>query len=532
MARKNIYPLGIQTFEEIVSEGYLYVDKTEIVYDLVNSNKYVFLSRPRRFGKSLLISTIDAYFQGRKELFQGLAMESLEKDWEVHPVLRFDLSGESYQHAGKLVGKISHSLSRYEAIYGKDPEADSLADRFTSLIAAAEAKTKHKVVILIDEYDKPMIDNIHDDALVEDFRKELRGFYGTLKGNDAHIRFAMLTGVTKFAHVSVFSGLNNLRDISMNRDYNAICGISESEFHKYFANSIETFADANKWSVDMVWKAFKAKYDGYLFCDKGEGIYNPFSVLYAFADNKLGEYWFRSGTPTLLVNVLKKNNYNLSDIEGGEFTEMELSDLVDPDRDYHALFFQAGYLTVKGYIPASLDLITGEDTPEKYILGFPNREVSMGFWKSLYDNYLFADSPIAPFDEKGFVKAVETGDPQDFMTLLQSLLAELSYGNTPKDNIRLKEINFQNDLQIIFRMLGFKVKTEIAVASGRIDMTVETNSYVYLFEFKTDSTPEAAIKQIRDNVYAAKFASDSRRVFLIGATFSTKTNSLSSFLIE
>ena len=532
MTQNIQYPIGIQTFDKIIEGGYIYVDKTSLIHDLVNSNKYVFLSRPRRFGKSLLISTIEAYFHGRKDLFKGLAMENLEHKWEEHPVLRFDLSGESYQHSGKLKNLLNLLLSEYEAIYGKNPEEKDLATRFRGIIKRAHDISGKDVVVLIDEYDKPMVDNIHDDSLVDDFRKELRGFYGVLKGSDPYIHFAMLTGVTKYSHVSIFSGLNNLKDVSMNPKYNAICGVSESEFRKYFGPSIENFAEANGWAVESVWNVFKAKYDGYHFCGKGEGIYNPFSILWAFDDNKLGDYWFRSGTPDLITKVLRKNNYNLSNIEGGEFTETQLSDLVDPNKDYHALFFQAGYLTVKGYKPATLNPVTFADTPEKFILGFPNREVSTGFWSSLYSNYLFSDRPATPFDETGFITAVETGHPEDFMNRLGALLSELSQGNTPKDNVRLKEINFQNDLQIIFRMLGFHVNTEITVASGRIDMIVETSSFVYLFEFKVNSTPEAAIQQIKDNLYAAKFASDPRRVFLIGANFSSKTNTLTSSIAE
>ena len=529
MARKNIYPIGIQTFEEIVSEGYLYVDKTGVVYDLVNNNKYVFLSRPRRFGKSLLISTIEAYFQGRKELFNGLAMESLETEWAQHPVLRFDLSGESYQHADKLVSKLESALSKYEEIYGKSPKGKSIADRFERLINAAETKTGQKVVILIDEYDKPLTDSIHDDPLKESLRQELAGFYGVLKGNDVHIRFAMLTGITKYGHVSIFSGLNNLNDISLSDDYNAICGVSETEFHKYFASSIKEVADEYGIEESDVWIAFRENYDGYHFSKVKEGIYNPFSVMLSFYNKEIGSHWFTSGTPTFLVNAVKRYRIPLASLEGESFTKAELSDISDPENNYQALFFQAGYLTIKGYIPGKFGM---DSEPPRFTLGFPNKEVRRGFWESLFKGYLLDGHPTSTFDEKGFIHAVETGNPQDFMTRLQSLLAELSYGNTPKENVRLKEINYQNDLYIIFRMLGFRVKTEITVSSGRIDMTVETPSYVYLFEFKTDSTPEMAVRQIRDNVYAARFASDPRRVFLIGANFDTKTNTLDSFVIE
>ena len=529
MAQKIKYPIGIQTFEEIIEGGYLYVDKTALVYQLVKDNKYIFLSRPRRFGKSLLVSTLEAYFQGRKELFKGLAMETLEKDWIQYPVLRFDLSGESYNCSKKLLDKICLTLSHYESIYGKNLEAKSPAARFASLIMLAEQKTGQKVVILIDEYDKPLTDTLHDDILKEELRKELAGFYGVIKSNDAHIQFAMLTGITKFGHVSIFSGLNNLNDISLTDDYNALCGVSETEFRKYFAPSVKNMANEYGIPEQDVWDAFRVNYDGYHFSKVKEGIYNPFSIMLSFYNNEIGMHWFTSGTPSFLVNTVKRYDIPLSRLEGQSFTKAELSDISDPRQNYQALFFQAGYLTIKDYIPGKIGL---HSVLPRFTLGFPNEEVRSGFWDTLYKGYLFPNRTVTPFDETGFIQAVETGNPEEFMTRLQALLGELSQGNTPKENVRLKEINFQNDLQIIFRMLGFQVQTEITVSSGRIDMTVETPSYVYLFEFKTDSTPEAALKQIKDNAYATKFASDSRRIFLIGANFSTETNSLTSFLIE
>lgn len=527
MQKSINYPIGIQTFEKIIEGEYLYVDKTALVYDLVSNNQFVFLSRPRRFGKSLLISTLEAYFKGRKDLFKGLAMERLEKDWKHYPVLRFDLSAENYENKERLIGKISNYLFWYEKSLGLESKGESISVRFFNVIKTAKEKANERVVILIDEYDKPLLDALHDDKLKEDLREELRGFYSVMKENDDYIHFAMLTGVTKFGHVSVFSGLNNLKDISLNPRYNKICGISETEFRENFQESVHNFAKANKWPEDSVWKAFKVKYDGYRFCGEGEGIYNPFSILWAFSDNKFGDYWFRSGTPSILVKSIKRRKYNLSDIEGGWFTESDLSDISEPDRDYHALFFQAGYLTIKGYEPSTLNPVTFFATPEKYSLGFPNMEVRTGFWSALYRNYLFADQQSSPFDEKGFIKDVETGNPQGFMERLQSLLSLISPGNSKKG-----EVHFQNELQIIFRMLGFHVDTEITMASGRTDMTIKTPSYVYIFEFKLDSTAEEAIKQIHDKGYAMPYKSDPRKVFLIGANFDSNTNNIDNFLIE
>lgn len=372
MAQDINYPIGIQTFEEIVKKDYIYVDKTELIYNLVNKNQYVFLSRPRRFGKSLLVSTLEAYFQGRKELFKGLAMENLEKEWKQYPVLRFDLSGENCEHPDKLKAVINNTLTRYEAIYDCQSNNGSIAERFSNLILSAKKHADERVVILIDEYDKALTDNLHEDPLLEDFRKELAGFYGVLKKDDANIQFALLTGITKFGHVSTSSDLNNLNDISLTDDYNAICGVSETEFKKYFAESIRKFAEDNDASEQDVWNAFKSNYDGYHFSKVKEGIYNPFSIMLAFYNKEIGSHWFNSGTPSFLVNAVKRYSFKFEKLEGLSFTRSELCYI----NCLHALLFQAGYLTIKEYIPATF----GEFSQfPKYILGIPNKEVRRAF---------------------------------------------------------------------------------------------------------------------------------------------------------
>ena len=512
------YPVGIQTFEEIRRDGYVYVDKTDMIYNLVNTSKYIFLSRPRRFGKSLLMSTIDAYFSGRKDLFAGLAIESLEKEWKKYPVLHFDLSGENYDDLQRLKGKIELRLRELEAIYGFDPENKSIATRFDTLIKKAKEKAGEKVVILIDEYDKPLQDSIGEDALQKDLRNELKGFYSVMKSCDAFIRFGMLTGVSRFGEVSVFSGLNNLKDISFSKDYNAICGISESEFKRDFVDSVRNFAKANDMTEQEVWDEFKKNYDGYHFCASGEGIYNPFSVLYAFDEKEIGQYWFTSGTPNFLIEVLKANNYPLSQLEGASVPKSKLTDISEPASNYLALFYQAGYLTIKDYDPRF----------KYYILGFPNEEVKSGFWGELYDKYVFKNNlSTATFDLRNFVAEVEKGEPEKFMDNLESLVALISPGVD-----KGKEVHFQNVMQIVFRMLGFIVETEVTIASGRCDMVVKTASYVYVMEFKINDTAEAAITQIREKNYALPYKSDPRTVFLIGASFDTKTSLLGPYLVE
>ena len=511
------YPVGIQSFEKIISGGYLYVDKTALIHELVETAPFVFLSRPRRFGKSLLVSTLQAYFEGRRELFEGLAIASMEKDWEAYPVIRIDFAGSNFEEPGKLQNHLELTLSRYEQLYGSDPNEKDLPGRFSGLILRAAQQTGRKVVVLVDEYDKPLLDCIDSGNLHERHRRELQGFYGVLKAYDEHIRFALLTGVGKFGHVSVFSGLNNLTDISLIPKYNAICGISESEFRGGFAEPVASFARENGMEEAEVWKEFKENYDGYLFARKGEGIYNPFSVLNALSTGEIKPYWFRSGTPSMLVKILKNSDLPVFEIDGAQLTEEQLSDITDPRRNYPALLYQSGYLTIRGY-----DADYG-----RYRLGFPNREVSSGFWNSLYDQYIAPAPGNSDFDIYRFIDDVRAGNAEGFMRRLQSLVASMSPGVE-----RHLEVHFQNILEIVFKMLSLKVKTEVNVARGRCDMVVETSDCVFVMEFKTDESPEVAIRQIREKGYALPYAGGSRRVVLIGAGFSTSAKTLESFVIE
>ena len=512
------YPIGIQTFREIISDGYLYVDKTDLIYKLANENKYVFLSRPRRFGKSLLVSTLEEYFMGNKDLFKGLAIEKLEREWAKYPVIRFDFTGENYDSAARLVNLIKSTLGDYERKYGITADStDSIGLRFKRLIESMYDAHGAPVVVLVDEYDKPLLDNLHDDDKHEAIRRELEGFYSNLKKCDRYIRFALITGVGKFGHVSIFSGLNNLKDISLNPKYNAICGVSETEFHDCFAPSVSNFAHACTMSDNEVWQKFKEQYDGYHFSNETEGIYNPFSILNAFDDNALKNYWFRSGTPGFLVQLIKKNQYALTDLEGARMTEDDLSDITDPVNNYHALFFQAGYLTIKGY----------EAETKRYLLDFPNEEVRSGFWDSLYKQYVIKGLPSRPFDIFNFLDDVRQGHPDEFMNRLKALVACISPGVEKN-----KEIHFQNVIQIVFKMLGLTVYAEVITAFGRCDMTVETSDYVYILEFKIDSSAQVALDQIKEKGYAHRYDADRRKVYLIGADFSTKTNELNGYLIS
>ena len=370
----NIYPVGIQSFDEIRKGGYIYIDKTEYIHELIKNGKYYFLSRPRRFGKSLLISTIEAYFLGKKELFNGLAMENLEKEWIEYPVLHIDLNNQKYEYKDSLDEILNNTLTHWEELYGAREAESSLSLRFQGVIQRAAEKTGKNVVILIDEYDKPMLQAIGNEELLTEYRNTLKAFYGTLKSCDRYIKFALLTGVTKFNKVSVFSDLNNLMDISLSRRFANICGITEHELHREFKEDIKIMAEKNDMTEEEMKDTLKIWYDGYHFADKSEDIYNPFSILNTFAEMQLGSYWFETGTPTFLVELLKKSNYDLNRFNN----EMASSDSLGGIESIYVnpvpILYQSGYLTIKDF----------DKEFRLYYLGFPNREVEEGFNRFLF----------------------------------------------------------------------------------------------------------------------------------------------------
>lgn len=511
------YPIGIQTFSDIITEGLFYVDKTKEVYDLVDKYRYVFLSRPRRFGKSLLMSTLEAYFKGKKELFRGLALEKLEKDWIDHPVFRFDFSPANYVDTSRLMDRIEGCLKSIVDDYSLTLESKNNSERFASLIKQAYIKYGQKVVILIDEYDKPLLDCLHDSELHEKMKAELRSFYSVIKVSDQYIKFAMLTGITKFGKISVFSGLNNLKDISMIPKFNAICGISEAEFHRDFKEPISSFAEEHSISEDEAWAKFKLMYDGYHFASRGEGIYNPFSVINAFDENELKNFWYVSGSPSYLIRLIERNNYKLDKIEGQTRKEDQLNNISDTSKDFIPLLYQSGYLTLKEYY---------SDTQE-YLLGFPNKEVDTSFWNSLADYFFLGMDGCPAFNLRKCLRDINEGHPEEFMQSMKSLFAD-----TNSEYEKDKEIHFQNMMAIAAKMMGLTVRTEIHSARGRCDMQILTNGFVYVFEFKIDSTPEEALSQIYEKGYAVPFESDPRTVFLIGANFSTSTCIINDWVIK
>jgi hypothetical protein len=514
-ALKNM-PIGVQDFEKLRNGDYLYVDKTALVYQLVTTGSYYFLSRPRRFGKSMLLSTLHAYFSGKKELFEGLAIEKLEKDWVKYPVLHLDLNVGEYKTEDDLRNKLSANLNEWERLYGKVEYEKSLGTRFEGVIRRAYEKTGRRVVILVDEYDKPVLQTIGNDELQETYRSVLKGFYGALKSMDRCIKFAFLTGVTKFGKVSVFSDLNNLFDISMSKAYVSICGITDKELDTVFVPYIQRLANELGNSYDEVREELRVKYDGYHFCEDSLGIYNPFSILCTFQSDKIRSYWFETGTPSYLVYLLKKHHYNLEEMATAECDADVLNSVDSQSTNPIPVIYQSGYLTIKDYDPEF----------GLYQLGFPNKEVEDGFLKFLLPNYASIDNTQAAFFITNFVKEIRAGKVDDFFKRLSTLFAD-----TPYELVKDLENHYQNVLFIVTKLMGFYVKAEYHTSEGRIDLVLQTNDYTYVMEFKLDGTAEEALAQINDKSYALPFAADNRKLIKVGVNFSSKTRNIDRWIV-
>ena len=511
------YPIGIQDFDKIINEGYTYVDKTELIYKLVHEGSYYFLSRPRRFGKSLLMSTLDAYFSGKRELFKNLAIEKFEEDWMAYPVLHLDLNTGKYNSKDSLTHALDDFLSRLEANYGTFHSEKTLELRFMGLIARIYEKTGKPVVILVDEYDKPLLQSINNKELQDDFRATLKAFYSVLKTQDRYIRFALLTGVTKFVQVSVFSDLNNLTDISMDESYDTLCGITEEEMHRYFEESIQKLAERYKISYEETCARLKKRYDGYHFVEYGTGVYNPFSLLSTFRASKFGSYWFETGTPTFLVQLLQRENFYLPDLTQQQVSADMLNCIDTMDRNPIPVIYQSGYLTIKDY----------DEEFKVYTLGFPNEEVEEGFANYLLPYYAHTGSEGAPMYVRNFVLALRNGKPEQFMKRMQVLFADTDYkivGNA--------ELYFQNAFYIVTKLLGFYTEVERTISDGRIDMIVKTKDYIYIFEFKYDQSADTALQQIEDKGYAKPFATDGRKIVKIGVNFSREHRCIDEWKIK
>lgn len=501
------YPVGMQTFSNIIEEGYAYVDKTAYIKPLLEQSKFIFLSRPRRFGKSLLLTTLKAYFEGRRELFKGLAADRLDLDWTPRPVFHFDFNNGQYKRHDGLENRLISHLARYERIYDISPKIKhDIVLRFESLISEVFNKTGQKVVILVDEYDKPLLDLDENPELFEKNQTLLKGFYSNLKSMDACLEFGMLTGVARFNKVSIFSDLNNLDDISMEDTFADICGWTENELVREFRPGIESLSEKRKEDFEDTLRALREYYDGYMFTEEGSRLYNPFSILKALKKLRIDPYWFDSGTPTFLVKRIKAQGTYPPDLNGKMCSREELIAVGLNDHNPIPLMFQTGYLTIGSF---------NEDL-HLYKLRFPNREVEIGFYQQLLPIYAPEVKDInSPFRFPDFKIDLYEGRVDDFMERLKSLLKTL-----PGEDHR--ESTYRAITYLLAVLCGTQAGTENRSYKGRSDLEVLTGKYVYVFEFKYNKSVEEAMDQIHSRDYAGRYAMDDRTVYLIGANFNEK----------
>ena len=510
-------PIGIQTFEKLRRGDYLYVDKTDFVWKIASTSTPYFLSRPRRFGKSLLLSTFEAYFEGKRELFEGLAIAGMEKEWKRYPVLHLDLNAEKYDSTRALTEILSRQLTQWELKYGKGVDEETLAGRFSGVIRRASEQAGCGVVVLVDEYDKPLLQALGDNALLDDYRKTLKAFYGVLKSSDRYLRFVFLTGVTKFAQVSVFSDLNHLQDISLWPDYAALCGITLDELLRNFRPELEILAASNDLSYDETVGRMKRLYDGYHFFQNSLGVFNPFSVLNALKAKVFDNFWFQTGTPTFLVELLKRSDYDLRTLIDG--VEAPASSFMEYRVDANnpiPLIYQSGYLTIKDY-----DREFGN-----YLLEFPNDEVRYGFINFLIPYYTSMANDDQGFYIGKFVQELRSGDYDSFLTRLQAFFADFPYELSDKT-----ERHYQVVFYLVFKLMGQFTDAEVRSARGRADAVVKTPKYIYVFEFKLNGTAEQALRQIDDKGYLIPYQSDGRELVKIGVEFSAEQRNIGGWLL-
>jgi len=518
------YPIGKQTFRTLIEDGMVYVDKTDLVYQLAQKN-ICFLCRPRRFGKSLLLSTLESYFKGEKELFKGLKMEELEKDWVKYPVFRIDFSNGNFSKPNGLANFIDASLRLWEREYGVLIDTPELGSRFQNVLKMAVEKTGQKVVVLIDEYDKPLLDVINE-PMEKKNRETLKEFYGTFKTADADLRFVLLTGVTKFSQVSVFSGFNQPDDISMTKQFDAICGITKTELESYFDEEIQSMADDSGLTKEEMYLQIKNRYDGYHFSEGMLEIFNPYSVLNALQNRKLDDYWYRSGTPTYLAKLLDRTNTNIQEILNRSYVSKYFMDYKADIEDPLAMIYQSGYLTIKGFRRNSkLNIF--------YTLDFPNEEVKGGFADLLANDYYNDKNSKTQCLVTDISEMLDECRLDDIHDALSGFFASIPYNANYQERAWSYESHYHYTLYLIFRLLScYTTLTEKENSRGRADIIVETNDYIYIFEFKLDGTAAEAIKQIEDKGYAEPYAADSRKLFKIGANFSSEKRTITEWIVE
>ena len=505
---QRLYPIGIQTFSKIREGNYLYIDKTEYVYRMTHSaSSYMFLSRPRRFGKSLLTSTLHSYFSGRKDLFHGLAMEKLEKEWTEYPVLHFDMSTAKHADSEQLLQELNLKLYGYEQIYGRLEEEVNPNQRLMGLIKRAYEQTGKKVVVLIDEYDAPLLDVVHERENLDVLRNIMRNFYSPLKACDPYLRYVFLTGITKFSQLSIFSELNNIKNISMDEPYAAICGISEDEIRLQMKDDLEGLAKKLEITPEEALMKLKENYDGYHFTSPSPDIYNPFSLLNAFADGKFGSYWFGSGTPTYLINMLEKFGVEPSEIGNNKVSVEDFDAPTERMTSIIPLLYQSGYITIKNY-DEELDL---------YTLNIPNKEVRIGLMKSLLPHYVGSKAPETTTMVAYLSRDIRNGDMDTALRRLQTFLSTIPQCDNTK-----YEGHYQQVFYIIFSLLGYYVDVEVRTPRGRVDIVLRTKTTLYVMELKLDKSAGEAMEQIDLKNYPERFALCGLPVVKVAVSFDSE----------
>lgn len=531
------YPIGIQSFEQIIEDGYVYIDKTSLIYKLTHEGSVYFLSRPRRFGKSLLISTLAAYFGGRKELFKRLAIINLEKDWFQYPIFRIDFNGGDYTKKGILEKTIESYLANWESIYGKNPIYNTTGDRFKEVLRRAHEQTGKRAVVLIDEYDKPVLDvldtehsnlNRRDDksSLRNEHCNILKAFYSTFKGSGEHLKFVLLTGVTTFSQESIFSGFNQSKDISMDRRYEGLCGITQQELEDYFTQPITELADIEQYTVEEMKIRLKQRYAGYHFGEKMIDIYNPFNILNVFDSMAIRNYWFSTGDPTYLLWLLQHNHEQINELTGKYYKSSMFVDYKAEIEKPLPMIYQSGYLTIKEY----------NRRMETYLLDFPNNEVREGFLSLIAARYLKPQNEDVTNWVADSVLLLRQGETDEFCHSLTAFLSSIPYdSHEALKDLKMTEKHFQYTFYLLLRLMGVycqAIHCEDRHSYGRVDCILEMKDYVYIFEFKMDGTPQEALAQIEKMGYARPYSADPRKVICIGMNFSSTTRTIEDWAVQ
>ena len=516
------YPIGIQTFSEIRNNDFLYIDKTKYIYEITHPGKYVFLSRPRRFGKSLLTSTFDSYFRGYKDLFKGLAIEKLEKDWTEYPVLHFDLSDIKKGTVEDFEENVNSSLASMEEEFGIAKTSDSPGTRLKDLVERIYKKNGKQVVLLIDEYDAPLLTVLHDPERLETMRTELQSFYSPIKKLDPYLRFVFITGITKFSQLSIFSQLNNLNNISMLPQYAAMCGITIKELEDNFQEGIGVLAEKYHYSHQQVVNKLLYHYDGYHFSEDSEGVLNPFSLLSAMNNRKFDNYWFSTGTPTFLVNMLKHFHTDITKIDGSEAWATDFDQPTENMQSVLSLFYQSGYITIKGYDPIM----------QFYTLGFPNEEVKVGMMRILIPYYVHTGNVEASHAVAQMYLALRKDDMDGCLKAMQEFLTTIPYQENTLKDAPTTEGHFTAMLYVMFSLLNVYVYSQVRNAKGRLDILIETDTTIYVMELKLDGDLDKALRQIDEKDYTIPYQSDGRKVVKVAINFSTEERTIKEWKIE